>query len=276
LTDQRSDQTLPAGQRIAALVEYDGSSFSGWQLQANGTVSTVQGALEEALGKVAAGNPVRVNCAGRTDSGVHATAQMVHFDAPVARSPKAWLMGANANLPASVVVVHAQPVPQDFHARFSALSRRYRYLIYNRSSRSSVAASKVCWVRQKLDETAMHTAAQSLLGEQDFSAFRAAACQSSTPMRRVDTVAVVRRGDLIVVDIKANAFLHHMVRNIVGTLIAIGRGRAATNWVKELLAARDRTLAADTASAAGLYLVGVAYPAHFELPLLPPGPLGMA
>ena len=263
---------LPAGSRIACRVEYDGSRYHGWQSQPHPDSKTVQDTLENGLAAIAC-QPLRVHCAGRTDSGVHGFCQIIHFDAPVARSPKSWVMGTNANLPPDVRLHWAQAVGPEFHARFSALSRRYRYLIANTPVRPALMAGQLAWERRLLDHQLMHAEAQSLLGEQDFSAFRAAACQSSTPMRNVQAVSVARRGDLLVVDIRANAFLHHMVRNIVGSLIAVGAGRAAPGWLPALLAARDRTQAADTAPAAGLYLVEVEYPAHFGLPGAPAEPL---
>jgi tRNA pseudouridine38-40 synthase len=214
-----------------------------------------------------------VQCAGRTDAGVHGFAQVVHFDAPVERSAKAWVMGANANLPEDVRVHWAMAVGADFHARFSALARRYRYIIANLPVRPALLGNQLTWQRRPLDHTKMHQAAQCLLGEQDFSAFRAAACQSTSPMRNVHTVTVHRSGDLVVVDIKANAFLHHMVRNIAGSLMAVGAGRQPPQWLAQVLAGGDRTVAADTAPADGLYLVDVEYPARFALPATPYGPM---
>lgn len=270
---QFSPEPIAQGQRIALVLEYNGAQYCGWQLQAG--VNTVQAELERALSLVA-NSSVRVHCAGRTDTGVHATHQVVHFDAPSVRSAKSWLMGCNANLPDTVVVRHALAVDGEFHARFSAQSRRYRYLVYNQAVRCAVSPQSVTWVRHPLDAGAMHTAAQHLLGELDFSAFRAASCQSSTAMRRVDFIEVSRFGPLVVVDIQANAFLHHMVRNIVGSLLLVGRGRQSTNWIAELLARRDRTVAGDTAPPWGLYLVGVQYPSHFKIPSLPAGPVHLA
>lgn len=263
---------LPAGSRIACRVEYDGSGYYGWQSQPHPHANTVQDALESGLAAVAC-EPVRVHCAGRTDSGVHGFGQIIHFDAPVQRSSKSWVLGTNANLPEDVRLHWALPVAAEFHARFSALSRRYRYLIANTPVRPALMGGQLTWERRPLDHRLMHVEAQSLLGEQDFSAFRAAACQSSTPMRNVQAVSVSRRGNLVVVDIRANAFLHHMVRNIVGSLVAIGAGRAAPGWLPLLLAGRDRTQAADTAPAAGLYLVEVQYPARFGLPDVTAEPL---
>jgi tRNA pseudouridine38-40 synthase len=232
----------------------------------------VQQHLERALSSVAS-LPVRVHCAGRTDTGVHGFAQIIHFETPVVRSCKAWVLGGNANLPFDVRVHWAVPVANEFHARFSAVARRYRYVIANTPVRPALLHRHLTWQRRPLDELAMQAAAGCLLGEQDFSAFRAASCQSQTPMRNVHSIDVSRRGELVVVDIKANAFLHHMVRNIAGSLIAVGCGRRAVGWIAQLLAGRDRTVAADTAPPHGLYLVEVEYPANFGLPVTPYGPL---
>ncbi len=258
-------------QRIALWIEYDGTHFSGWQLQRGSEVSSVQGALEAALGFVA-NHPVRLHCAGRTDAGVHATAQLVHFDASNPRPLQSWLRGANANLPSSVAVRGGDIVGEDFHARFSATARRYRYLIYNEPVSPAIGNDYLAWVRQPLDHEHMHAAAQQLLGEQDFSSFRAAACQSSTPMRHVDFLRVYRHGRLVVIDIQANAFLHHMVRNIAGALISMGKDHRPLEWLSQLLALKDRTRAPDTAPAGGLYLVGVEYPERFGLTSPPAGP----
>lgn len=266
----------PAGTRFACRVEYDGRRFCGWQSQPRQQGAAVQDQVEGALSEVAA-SAVRVHCAGRTDAGVHAVGQIIHFDAPSPRSPRNWILGANAGLPEDIRLHWAQPVPEGFHARFSALSRSYRYLVANTAVRPALGAGQLSWYRYPLDEARMHRAAQSLLGEQDFSAFRAAACQSHTPMREVQAVAVARRGELVVLEIRANAFLHHMVRNIAGSLMAIGSGRRDQSWLAELLRGRDRSRAADTAPPDGLYLAEVAYPAEFALPGTPPGPvtLGM-
>jgi tRNA pseudouridine38-40 synthase len=263
---------LPLGSRVACRVEYNGGHYNGWQSQPQHGVITVQDLVERALTAVAC-EPVRVNCAGRTDSGVHGFSQIIHFDAPVSRSCKAWVMGGNASLPDNIRLHWAMPVPTDFHARFSAKARRYRYVILNTHIRSALLSGQVTCHRRALDASQMNQAASSLLGEQDFSAFRAASCQSSTPMRNVISTQVKRRGDLVVIDIQANAFLHHMVRNIAGTLLAVGDGRKPAQWVAELLQGRDRTLAAETAPPGGLYLVDIAYPAHFGLPETPFGPL---
>jgi len=267
-----SPDPLPPGSRVACRIEYNGSQFNGWQSQPHLNVTTVQQTLEAALACVA-NQPLRVHCAGRTDTGVHGVGQVVHFDDPVGRSCKNWVYGTNANLPASVRVHWAVPVPEEFHARFTALSRRYRYVIANTPVRPALLAGQVSWQRRPLDAAQMHGAAQALLGEQDFSAFQAASCQSSTPMRNVQRVAVERFGDLVAIDIQANAFLHHMVRNIAGSLMAVGDGRQSTGWIRELLDGRDRTLAAETAPPHGLYLVAVAYPEQFNLPPAPTGPM---
>jgi len=265
-------QALPPETRIACRVEYDGSAFNGWQLQPGNEVRTVQGELEAALSAVADA-PIRVHCAGRTDTGVHGFAQIIHFDPAVSRSPKSWVMGGNANLPPEIRLHWAQPTAADFHARFSAVARRYRYLVANAPVRPALLRNQLSWCRYPLDEQCMHREAQALLGEQDFSAFRAATCQSSTPMREVQSVTVFRRAELVVIDIQANAFLHHMVRNIAGSLMAVGSGRRQEGWIAELLQGRDRRIAADTASPHGLYLVEVLYPPRFDLPATPEGPL---
>lgn len=263
---------LPAGQRIACRIEYDGSHYHGWQAQPHLAVNTVQETLERGIAAVG-NSPVRVHCAGRTDTGVHGFAQVIHFDAPAERSARAWVLGVNANLPPQLRVHWAVGVPADFHARFTALARRYRYVIANTPVRPALLGGQVTWQRHALDHAAMHRAAQCLLGEQDFSAFRAASCQSRSAMRNVHAIDVTRRGDLLIVDIKANAFLHHMVRNIVGSLMAVGMGRQAPAWMAQLMAGRDRTAAAETAPPDGLYLVEVDYPAHYQLPATPYGPL---
>lgn len=266
------DRPLLAGTRLAARIEYHGAAFSGWQAQPNLSVDTVQETLEAALGRLAVA-PVRVHAAGRTDTGVHGFAQVIHFDDPVGRSPKAWVMGTNSALPQAVRVHWVQPVSSDFHARFSAEFRRYRYLIANTPVRPAQLSGLVTWYRRPLDAVRMDASAQALLGEQDFSAFRAASCQSQSPRRRVTRIAVERRGDLLAIDIVANAFLHHMVRNIAGALMLVGAGVREPGWVAELLAGRDRTVAADTAPGDGLYLIAVDYPEHFALPPTPDGPL---
>ena len=249
--------------RIALGIEYDGTDFMGWQLQARGP--TVQGTFEAAASFVA-NEDVRLHCAGRTDTGVHARGQVAHFDTAAVRPPRAWLLGMNSRLPASACVTWVRPVAEDFHARYAALARRYRYTILNRAVRPALDARQVAWERLPLDADAMHRAAQALLGEHDFTSFRTVACQSRTPVRRVESVRVEREGERVVVHIQANAFLHHMVRNIVGSLLAVGRGERSATWLAELLALRDRAQAAPTAPAGGLVFVGPLYPARFGLP----------
>ncbi|MFK7975765.1 MAG: tRNA pseudouridine(38-40) synthase TruA [Halioglobus sp.] len=261
------------GTRFACCIEYDGSHYNGWQSQPHEGVRTVQDTLEVALASIA-GESIRVHCAGRTDTGVHGTGQIVHFEAAVARSCKAWMFGGNTALPRDVRIHWVVTVPTEFHSRFSAQSRRYRYVIANTLVRPALLRNQVAWHRRPLDAPTMHLAAQQLLGEQDFSAFRAAACQASSPMRNVHCVSVARHSDYVVIDIQANAFLHHMVRNIAGALIAVGEGREHEGWIGELLLGKDRAAAADTASAAGLYLVEIVYPEQFSIPAPPPGPMG--
>ena len=249
--------------RIALGIEYDGTDFSGWQRLSHG--DTIQSRVEQALSFVAA-EPIEVTCAGRTDAGVHARCQVVHFDTHAQRSERSWMLGANSRLPASVAVRWARPVADDFHARFGARARRYRYVLLNRPMRAALEARYVTWERVPLDASRMHAAAQALLGEQDFSAFRTIACQARTPMRNVHELNVVRDGERVVVEIQANAFLHHMVRNIVGSLLPVGRGSEAPEWIARLLAGRDRSQAGPTAPPQGLLFLGPLYPAECGLP----------
>ena len=256
--------------RIALGLEYDGSRYFGWQRQQN--VDTVQQRLEQALSKVA-NETINTVCAGRTDAGVHATQQVVHFDTSQTRGGGAWTLGINSNLPADIAVRWAQPVNHDFNARFSAIARRYRYIIANTRLRPGIHSHGVSHYYQPLDEQAMQAAAPVLLGEHDFTSFRATHCQSRSPYRNISHLRVSRRGDFVFVDIKANAFLHHMVRNIVGSLIVIGSHEQSPQWLGEVLACRDRTQAAATAKPGGLYLVQVDYPEQLNLPTVEPGPL---
>ncbi len=249
--------------RIALGIEYDGTDFLGWQRLSHG--STVQAAVESALSYVA-DEPVNVLCAGRTDSGVHAQCQVAHFETAAQRDNRGWTLGANSRLPSSIAVRWAQPVADDLHARFSARARRYCYTLLNRRVRAALQARYVTWERAPLDANAMHSAAQALIGEHDFSAFRAISCQSRTPMRYVHKISVTRDGDLVRVRIQANAFLHHMVRNIVGSLLPIGRAEQSVEWMAQLLAGRDRAAAGPTALASGLTFLGPLYPANCGLP----------
>lgn len=249
--------------RIALGLEYFGTPFRGWQSQAGGR--TVQDALEQALAKIA-GERVGVICAGRTDAGVHASQQVVHFDAPVERPLTAWVRGINTHLPDGVSVRWAQPVNDEFHARFSARGRRYRYLLLNRPQRPGLWQGRVGWYHGNLDLLAMQAAAARLLGEHDFSAFRAAGCQAKTPVKTLWRADVRQRGSLLVFDFEASAFLHHMVRNLVGSLVQIGKGIQSPHWIDELLQMKDRKLAAPTFSPDGLYFSGPIYEAHWGLP----------
>jgi len=259
--------------RIALGIEYDGAAFYGWQRQRE--VNSVQQELEIALSKVA-NQSIELFCAGRTDAGVHATGQVVHFDTSAVRDEKAWVMGTNAQLPDAIAVTWAKTVPDDFHARFSATARRYKYIIYNHKYRPAILRSGLSHYHQKLDLELMQQAAPYLLGEQDFSSFRAIQCQSKTPFRNVHHLQLSRHGDYIVLDIKANAFLHHMVRNITGSLLEVGMKRRPPEWIAQLIAAKDRTLAAATAKPGGLYLVDVDYPEAFDIPSTAAGPLFLA
>ena len=249
--------------RIALGIEYDGTDFLGWQRLAHG--ETVQAAVESALTFVAA-HPVEVTCAGRTDAGVHARCQVVHFDSTSERSARGWTLGANSHLPASIAVLWARQVADDFHARYSARARRYRYRIVNRPVRAALDARQAAWERVSLDVERMRAAAVALIGEHDFSAFRTVACQARSPSRNVREIAIARDGDDVTIEIEANAFLHHMVRNIVGSLLPIGRGEENPEWLASVLASRDRAIAAPTAPAAGLTFLRPRYPAEWHLP----------
>jgi tRNA pseudouridine38-40 synthase len=249
--------------RWAAGLEYLGFAYAGWQAQQERP--SVQAALEAALSSVA-DHPVQIMAAGRTDAGVHAYGQVVHFDSDARRAPYAWLLGTNTRLPPDLSLRWIREVPADFDARRSAVARRYRYVIHNHRARSALLAGRAAWVIRELDVGAMHRAAQALIGEQDFSAFRAAECQSNTAMRNLHALSVRRQRDFVVLDVQANAFLHHMVRNIAGVLIEIGQNRRPEGWCAEVLASRDRTRAGMTAPAQGLYFVGPLYPAEFGLP----------
>ena len=264
-----TDNAIGQG-RVALVLEYDGAAYHGWQLQKSG-VPSVEAELTRAVSKVA-NEPVDLVCAGRTDAGVHGSYQVVHFDTQAERDRRSWVMGINTALPASIAVHWAGNAPEPFHARFSAVYRRYRYVIFNSPVRPALLAPQVSWTFRPLDENRMQKAAGHLEGEHDFSAFRAAGCQSRSPWRFVEFVRVRRRGDYVVIDVQANAFLHHMVRNFAGALMAVGQGRYPPEWIAEVLAGQDRRKAGVTAPSAGLYLVDVGYPASFAIPGASCGP----
>ena len=260
--------------RIVLCVEYDGSDFHGWQSQPHG--NTVQDVLQRALADIAR-EPVSVACAGRTDAGVHALAQVVHFDTGAARPINAWVRGTNARLPEAVAVRWAQEVAPDFHARFSARGRSYRYILHDSPIRPALEAGRVGWFHRLLDVEAMRAGAAHLLGEHDFSAFRSAECQAKSPVKALHEANILRHGRYVVCEFRASAFLHHMVRNMLGALVYVGMGKHPPEWIGDLLAARDRTRAAPTFAAAGLYLSGVEYEARWRLPddgrIIAPSPL---
>jgi len=249
--------------RIALGLEYDGAPFHGWQTQADGT--GVQDALEHALSAIAAAALSTV-AAGRTDAGVHATIQVVHFDTDARRADTAWVRGVNALLPPSVAVRWAVEVPAEFHARFAATGRHYTYLLLDRPVRPALLAGRAGWYHRPLALDPMRAAADALLGRHDFSAFRAAECQARSATRMLDRLDIAREDDMIRFDFHADAFLQHMVRNIVGALVYVGNGRHPPGWIAELLAGRDRTRAAPTFAPDGLYLTGIDYPPRWNLP----------
>ncbi len=248
--------------RIALGIEYNGSQFYGWQRQI--VEETVQQHLEKAIA-VVADCPITIKVAGRTDTGVHATEQIVHFDYDSPRELKAWVMGANSNLPNSISVLWAKHVDDDFHARYSAQSRLYRYVIFNNAVRPALLDKLVTWEYAALDVQKMQHAAQHLSGTHDFTSYRAVACQASSPIRTIEEITLSRRNEFVLMDIRANGFLHHMVRNIMGVLMAIGRGERTIDWSQEVLQKHDRTMGGKTAPAAGLYLVKVQYDEKYGL-----------
>jgi tRNA pseudouridine38-40 synthase len=262
----------PKSLRVAAILEYDGTEYAGWQSQEHSV--SIQDAVQAALSFVA-GEPVVAICAGRTDSGVHATGQVIHFDTNAARTPRAWVLGANTKLSPAIALQWAGEVDHGFHARHKATRRIYRYCILNRSARSALQRTRSAWVHRPLDAEAMHAAAQALIGEHDFSAFRSIECQSKTPVRRVERIEVRREGDYLWLEIAANAYLHHMVRNIVGTLLDLQRGPDPAAAMARVLAGRDRRLAGPTAPAGGLYLWRVEYPRIFAIPAPPAAAQGL-
>jgi tRNA pseudouridine38-40 synthase len=249
--------------RYAIGLEYDGSEFLGWQIQRQ--QPTVQGCLEQAVA-IVADHQARVTCCGRTDTGVHALGQVAHFDAGIARSERSWMLGLNSNLPPGVSVLWIREVDDSFHARFSAFSRRYRYVILNRWIRPALEAKRMSWCRMPLDADKMHEAAQALLGEHDFTSFRARACQARHAVREIQQVSVQRAANVVTLDITANGFLYHMVRNIAGSLMRVGLGEETVSWMKEVRDKMDRAQAGQTAPPDGLYFIGARYPAHYDLP----------
>ena len=256
--------------RIALGLEYDGSRFQGWQTQPGG--GTVQDALQAALAAIAC-EPVSVTCAGRTDRGVHACGQVIHFDTQAARPDTAWVRGVNGHLPESVVVHWSRRVAESFHARYSAQARTYRYVLINRAVRPALSARYAGWLHSTVEVGPMREAAGFLIGEHDFSAFRSAECQARTPVRTLHELAIERRGNRIDFVLRANAFLHHLVRNLVGALLHVGKGARSPVWVQDVLQSRDRSRAAPTFGPEGLYLESVAYAPSWILPQAEPSPL---
>ncbi len=251
--------------RLALGIEYDGSAFMGWQSQPH-PGRTVQAAVEEALAKVA-DHPVAVTCAGRTDAGVHATGQVIHFDTEARRELRGWLLGTNSNLPPDVAAGWVKEVPETFNARFKATARQYRYVILNRDTRPALGRDELTWTHRPLEVAHMQASARHLIGKHDFSAFRSVDCQAKQPVRNLTRLDVRREGERIVIDALADGFLHHMVRNIAGVLIAVGEGKRAPDWAREVLEGRDRGLGGVTAPPNGLSLVAVRYPPEYGIPV---------
>ena len=258
-------------QRWVAGVEYNGALFKGWQKQKHHPGPSVQEGLERAISHVA-NEEVSVVCAGRTDAGVHGSAQVIHFDTSAIRNERAWKLGVNTNLPDGICLNWIQPAPAEFHARFSAVARRYRYFIMNKPVKPGLMHDQVTWWRRPLDAGRMHEAAQALVGEHDFTSFRAKDCQANHPVRTMKEISVTRFNDWVVIEVCANAFLYHMVRNIAGVLLPIGEGKKPVGWCEEVLALKDRRKAGVTAPGEGLYFVDVEYPEYPELPVTRGGP----
>ncbi len=254
---------IEPGRRVAAIIEYDGTGYAGWQSQSHST--SIQDAVQAAFSFVA-GEPVTAICAGRTDAGVHALGQVIHFDTAAVRTPRAWVLGANTRLPSDIAVQWAGEVSLGFHARHAASRRIYRYAILNRSERSALQRTRAAWIHRSIDAAAMRAAAQTLLGEHDFSAFRSIECQSKSTIRKVYAIEVMRSGDWIWLEISANAYLHHMVRNIIGTLLEVQKEADPAAAISTILAGGNRRYAGPTAPAAGLYLWRVEYPPIFAIP----------
>lgn len=257
-------------QRFAIGIEFCGTHFRGWQTQQSG-VHSVQETLEQALSKVA-NHPVIVHAAGRTDAGVHASNMIAHFDTTATRPLRGWLMGANTLLPKAVAINWIQPMDEAFHARFKACARRYRYVVYNAAVRPALLAGQVTHVYHQLDVDKMRQAVDKLVGIHNFNSFRAAACQSNQPVRNIRHARLFQHGVFLVLDIQADGFLHHMVRNIMGVLLEIGKGEQPIEWVDHLLAVQDRTEAGITAPPDGLYFIQAYYPPRFQLPAVNLGP----
>lgn len=261
--------------RYALCVEYSGTAYHGWQIQREDNVPSIQGKVELALSRIA-NSPVTVICAGRTDARVNATYQIIHVDSPVQRDARAWVLGTNSHLPDDIAIQWAKPVSHDFHARFSALERRYRYLIYSHPVKPGLMPKGVTWTHKKMDVERMKKAAAHLIGKHDFTSYRAVGCQAKSPVRDVRQLDIYRSGRLVVIDVRANAFLHHMIRNFAGVLMAVGCGEAEPDWALQVLKARDRREGGVTAPPYGLYFVDVRYPDEFDLPKSEIGPYFLA
>lgn len=248
--------------KFAAIIEYDGSQFCGWQRQPH--APSVQQQVEQAISTVA-DVEVGVVCAGRTDTGVHALGQVIHFETHARRTLRSWLLGINANLPPTIVVKSVIPVDDDFHARFSARSRTYRYVIINEPVRSALLANRATWERLPLDESLMQQAAQHLVGEHDFTSYRALGCQAKSPVRQISYLSVERQGSLVSIEVSANGFLHHMVRNLAGVLMSIGKKEHTPSWARQVLEVRDRACGGITAPPQGLYFIKVEYDPRYSI-----------